>query len=88
MNHDIALNAIAYLMINDETRARFLAESGMDLGELRARLGDPDCLGSVLDFLLENEPILMAFCAQESIAPEHVWKARRNYPGVKIWDSI
>ena len=88
MNNDIALNATAYLMTDDETRSRFLAESGMDLGELRSRLEDPDCLGSVLDFLLESEPLLMAFCAQENLTPEHVWKARRHYPGLKVWDSI
>lgn len=88
MKHDIAHEALAYLLAQQEVTERFLAETGMDLGTLRGRLADPDCLGSVLDFLLENEPVLLAFCGEVGLKPESIWKARRAYPGLKVWDSI
>ena len=51
--------------------------TGVDPGEIRARLGDPGFQLAVLDHLAGDEALLVAFAAAEGIPPEAVGRARR-----------
>ncbi|MDZ4735072.1 MAG: DUF3572 domain-containing protein [Rhodospirillaceae bacterium] len=80
----LALIALAHVASDDDLLPRFLALSGLDLDDLRARAQDPVMLGAVLDFLLAHEPDLIAFAEAQEIAPAAIARARRALPGATV----
>ena len=78
----IALRALAWIIADEDLAGRFLAMTGCDGESLRLRAGQPEVLGSVLDFLLENEAALLDFARSSEIGPDKVGRARRLLPGV------
>jgi hypothetical protein len=80
----LALIALAHVAADEELLPRFLALSGLDLDDLRARAQDPAMLGAVLDFLLAHEPDLVRFAELQEIAPAAIAKARRALPGAAV----
>ena len=77
----LAAEALAWIATQEELLHAFLAASGSDPGELRARIAEPEFLGAVLDHLLADEPALLAFCENRAIAPELPLRARAALPG-------
>ncbi len=77
----IALQALAHLAAAEEDLDRFLAVSGLDAASLRTRAGEPEVLASVLDFLLQNEALLVHFCDTASIPPRDVHMAQHILGG-------
>jgi hypothetical protein len=77
----LALRALSFLAEEPERLGRFLALSGLGPDELRIRASDPVLLGGVLDHLLADEPLLLAFAATQGVEPEEVASARRHLPG-------
>ena len=66
----IALQAVTWIMAEEGIRDRFLALSGIDTGELATGLADHRFLAAVLEFLLANEPDLLAWCQDIDLDPE------------------
>ena len=64
-----------------ELTGGFLAAAGAGPDELRARAAEPEFLGFVLDFLLANEPALLAFAEAEGVKPDLPMRARAALPG-------
>jgi hypothetical protein len=77
----LALKGLAYLANSNEPLDRFIALSGTGTGELRDRAGEPEFLAAVIDFLLSDEVLLMAFCDGASIDPRDLQMARQALPG-------
>ncbi len=77
----LALQALGWLAGQDEVFNTFLAQAGSDAAELRARATEPEVLGSVLDFLLSDEALLMRFCAEAGLQPDAPMRARGLLPG-------
>ena len=77
----IALQALAFLAKDDELLARFLMASGITPQDLKNRFRDSDFLGGVLDAVLGDDLVLLAFCNSASLSPETLIKARRALPG-------
>ena len=77
----LALTALAYLLEDTDRAARFCAASGIAGPDLAAQLGDAAFLGGVLDFVLEDEGLLVAVAAAAGLPPEAVAGARRRLPG-------
>src|ERR1051325_8699700 len=71
----IALKALAFLAESPDSLATFMAASGLTAEMLKARAGEPEFLGAVLDFLLSQEELLVAFCEAESLEPRFVHTA-------------
>lgn len=67
-----AVAALAWLAKDPRALERFLATSGIAVHALRAAAAEPGFLAGVLDFLLADEPLLLAFCAGRGAAPEAV----------------
>ncbi len=80
----LALRALAYVAGDEERLRRFLLLSGLTLDELRDRAGDPRTLSGVLDHLMSDERLLMAFAEAEEIDPALIPSSRRFLPGVPI----
>jgi hypothetical protein len=82
----LALRALSFLAEEPERLGRFLALSGLGPDELRIRASDPVLLGGVLDHLLADEPLLLAFAATQGVEPEEIASARRHLPGATPWE--
>lgn len=79
--HTLALQALGWIASEDEVFPVFLTATGANLGELRARAADPDFLAAVLDFLMQDDQWVIAFCdaaGQPYTAPQ---AARAALPG-------
>ncbi|HWF64306.1 MAG TPA: DUF3572 family protein [Rhizomicrobium sp.] len=74
----LALEALAWLAGQTDGMDRFLAASGLEPADLRRVAGDRDLLGSLLDFLLANELLLLDFCEAASIKPQTIHLARHR----------
>jgi len=77
----LALKALAFLAGEGETLDRFLAVSGVQPKDLRERVGDPLLLAAVLDFVLGEDQLLLAFAREAAVDPKLVHAARRALPG-------
>ena len=77
----LALQALSWIVADQDVAARFMGQTGIGPAELRASVSDPEFLGFVLDFILADEPALLAFCEARSIAPERPLRARAGLPG-------
>lgn len=77
----IGLRALAWLAGNDELLPVFLGATGAGEDDLRARAGDPEFLGSVLDFLLMDDTWIVAFCDTTALPYDRVMQARGALPG-------
>jgi len=72
----LALQALAWLVTNEELLPVFLGSTGADIGDLRARAGDRQFLASVLDFLTMDDALVIAFCDEQGIAYDQPMQAR------------
>lgn len=82
----VALQALGWLAAEPDRLARFLALTGTGPEDLRARAGEPAFLAAVLDHLLADERLLLAFAAEAGLAPEAPAAARARLPGATAWD--
>jgi len=73
----LAVSALGFLAAEPDRLSRFLSLSGLGPQNLRAAAADPAFLASVLDYLLSDEPLLLAFAAAQEQAPETIAAARR-----------
>ncbi|MCR6630532.1 MAG: DUF3572 domain-containing protein [Magnetospirillum sp.] len=74
----VALKALTFIAGDDALLSRFVALTGCGLDEVKARMADPGFLAAVLDFLLADEPSLLAFTEAEGLAPETPMLAHRR----------
>lgn len=74
--HLIGLRSLAWLAAEDSLFETFLAASGGDAAQIRARANDPALLASVLDFVLGSDDWVIACAAAQNIRPEQVMMAR------------
>jgi hypothetical protein len=77
----LALQALAFIAGDDDRLERFIGLTGIDPAQLRSIARDPAGLGSVLDYLLGWEPLLLEFAEVHEIKPESIAIARRKLPG-------
>lgn len=73
----LALEALVYLAEDHSRLSRFLAESGMQPGELAAAAADPATLCAVLDYLVSDESLLLVFADHAQVPPETIEPARQ-----------
>ena len=77
----IALQALGWIAAEDEVFPLFLGATGASLGDLRARAADPDFLAAVLDFLLQDDRWVVAFCDAQGHPYAAPQSARAALPG-------
>ena len=68
----IALAALIFLAEDGGRLGRFLAETGIDAGDLKRSAGEPGTLAAVLDHVTRDESLLLVFAAGTGHAPEQV----------------
>jgi hypothetical protein len=72
------LAAIGWVLQDEERAERYLDLTGLDPNSLRAGLGDPQVLGSALDFLANYEPDLIRAAEALAVTPEELVAARKD----------
>lgn len=79
----IALQALGWVLQDQDRAERLLALTGLDPRELRSGLEDPAMLASLLGFLANHEPDLIACAEAIGIAPADLAAAANhlNTPG-------
>lgn len=66
----LALQALTWLIGDDDLRAVFLGATGADPAELAARAGETELLVSVLDFLLMDDRAILRFAEESGCQPD------------------
>lgn len=77
----LALEALSWLVGNEELLPTFLGSTGASEADLRQRAKDPEFLASVLDFLLMDDAWIEAFCNASDNKPDYPLRARAALPG-------
>ena len=77
----LALRVLNWLVGNDELLPVFLGATGASIEDLRARAGESEFLGSVLDFLVLDDSWVIAFCDAHSVPYEEPGRARAVLSG-------
>ena len=79
MAEAVAAQALGFLATDPERIARFLSLTGLRPDTLRQAAREPGFLPSVLDFVLNDQALALAFAEQSGLEPETVAKARRVF---------
>ncbi len=77
----LAIEALSWLVGNDELLPVFLGATGAGEQDLRDRAKDPEFLASVLDFLLMDDAWVAQFCDSAQYAYDFPVRARAALPG-------
>jgi Protein of unknown function (DUF3572) len=77
----LAIAALTFIAAEPERLGRFLALSGIGPESIRTAARDPGFLLGVLDHLLGDEPLLLAFANENEIDPQDVQRARSVLAG-------
>jgi Protein of unknown function (DUF3572) len=71
----LAVSALAFIAADSDRLNRFLGLTGLGPDNLRTAAADPVFLSSVLDYLVGDEELLVAFAADAGLKPEAVASA-------------
>jgi hypothetical protein len=71
----LAVSALAFIAADSDRLNRFLSLTGLGPDNLRTAAADPAFLGSVLDYLVADEQLLVDFAADAGVKPEAVGRA-------------
>jgi hypothetical protein len=77
----IAVQALGWLAGNDDLMPVFLGATGASADDLRAQAGDPAFLGAVLEFLMNDDAWVIAFCDTVGLGYDTPMQARLALPG-------
>lgn len=77
----LALQALAWLVGNDDLMPVFLGSTGASESDLKARASDPLFLGAVLDFVMMDDAWVVRFCDDHKLPYDRIMQARAALPG-------
>lgn len=77
----IAIRALSWIAADEDRLMPFLAQTGVGLDDLRNAMEQPEILGFILEFLLQDEAALIAFCDENQLDYMAPVQARGALPG-------
>lgn len=72
----LAAEALAFLAVEPSRLGRFLALTGTNPATIREAVRDPAFLAAVLDHIVADEPLLLAFAEESGRSPSEVLRCR------------
>ncbi len=78
---EVAIAILGWLAGEPELLGRFMALTGTEPSSLRHAMGDPGFMAGLVDFLMQHEPTLLAFCEATGRKPEDVVRAHAALSG-------
>jgi hypothetical protein len=79
----LAIQALGFIAEEPERLNRFLGVTGIPLAEIRAAASQPGFLAGVLEHMLGDESLLIAFAASAGIDPAGIAHAHRALGGLQ-----
>ena len=83
----VALRALAFIAGDEDRFSRFLLATGTTPEDVRRRAAEPDFLSGVIDYLLSDDALLIAFAEDASLDPSTVAAVRYLLPGAVVESS-
>ena len=83
----IALEVLGRLIADPDRLGRFLALTGLDPSTIRAAAADPGFLASILDHVVEDEPLLVAIAGELGRSPESLARAQQRLSPPSDWSE-
>ncbi len=83
----LAVSALTFIAVDPDRLSRFLDITGLGPDNLRTAAADPAFLGSVLDYLVAAETLLVEFAADSGLKPEAVARAQAALSGTQAWEA-
>ena len=77
----LAIQALAFIAEEPERLNRFLDMTGIPVEQIRAAAREPGFLAGVLEHMLGDESLLIAFAASAGIDPAEIARARSALGG-------
>ena len=77
----IAIEVLGWMASDDDIIGGFLGVSGASPDDIRKRASDPAFLGFVLDYLLSDDAMVMAFADATNCPADRPFQARSALPG-------
>lgn len=77
----MGLQALGFVASEADRLHRFLDLTGLDVAELRGFANEPATLAGVIEFLMQDESLMLSFAANHRLAPEDVSAAYRLLSG-------
>jgi Protein of unknown function (DUF3572) len=81
----LAIQALTFIAEDPDRLGRFLNVTGIDAGQIRAAAREPRFLAGVLEHMLGDESLLIAFASSAGIDPAAVARARSAL-GAQRWE--
>jgi len=75
---DLVSRLLVFLGGRPEDMEQFFAISGVHPSELRSRLADKGFQDGLLDYMMTNEPLLLAFCEETGDDPAFVARVAQS----------
>lgn len=69
---DLAGLCLDHLAKNPEQLAEFMVQSGLDPASLRKLIGTTGFAHGLVDYVVSNEPLLLAVAAENKLKPESI----------------
>jgi hypothetical protein len=82
--NEIAVQGLAFLAEDIDRLGRFLALSGLDPATIREAAREPGFLAGVLDHIMGDESLLVAFAAGNQLRPQQIVEARNILAGPSV----
>ncbi|MEL6570856.1 MAG: DUF3572 domain-containing protein [Pseudomonadota bacterium] len=79
----IALQALGWLVGNDELCPTFMGATGTSVDDLKSRAADPEFQASVLQFITMDDAWVIAFCDACDVPYEAPLQAHFALPGAE-----
>ena len=79
----LAIQALAFIAEEPERLNRFLGMSGIDAEDIRAAAREPAFLAGVLEHMLGDKSLLIAFAESAGIEPGEIARARSALGGAE-----
>jgi hypothetical protein len=73
---NVAVGAFAFITSDEERLGRFLAVSGLGPDNIRSAASSPGFFAGILDYVVSDEPLLIALAKEMDTKPEHIMSAR------------
>ena len=77
----IAIQALGWLVGNDELLPVFMGSTGTSAEDLKARVEDTSLLLSVMDFIMLEDQWVLDFCDVAGFDPNKLQSVRHALPG-------
>ena len=75
---NVAVGAFSFIIADEERLGRFLAVSGLQPDTIRSAATSPGFFAGILDYVVSDEPLLVALAKELNTKPEHIMSAHRT----------